>query len=153
MSYPKISTVIDFNGREHEKNDYFEEIKRPKNGELILKRDGFYILNTRELISIPTSTACEMIAYDTEKGEFRSHYAGFFDPGFGYGENGEIKGQTAVLEVITMDNDFYLKHGQPICKMVYKRLKEKPEIYYGEKIGSTYHNQVGPRLSKHFKID
>jgi dCTP deaminase len=150
---PSIGKLIDFNNINHyDPFDFFEPIYRPKNGQLILRSNEFYILSTIEHIKVPLEYAVEMVAYDPSKGEFRSHYAGFFDPGWGYGKNDEIKGTPAVLEVLTQDNDFILRHGQPICKMIYEKLVKTPDIVYGsEKAGSHYQGQKGPRLSKHFK--
>ena len=133
--------------------DFFQPIFAPENGYLILEKNEFYIFSTKEFVRVPTQFAAEMIAYDISNGEFRSHYAGFFDPGFGYGKDGEVKGTQAVLEVRTFDNNFILRDGQPICKMIYDKLSERPDLIYGEKnLGSHYAYQRGPKLSKHFKI-
>jgi dCTP deaminase len=149
---PNSGKVIDMTKLNHyEPLEFFEPIYRNEKGQLLLKANEFYILSTIESIRVPKNYATEMIAYDPSKGEFRSHYAGFFDPGFGYGVNGEINGTPAVLEVITQDNDFILRHGQPICRMVYEKLSELPSLIYGDKnMGSHYQNQSGPKLSKHF---
>lgn len=151
---PSTGKIIDFNNLNHyEALDYFEPIYKTKNNQLILRSNEFYILSTIEHIRVPTNYATEMVAYDPSKGEFRSHYAGFFDPGFGFGQNGEINGAVAVLEILTQDNDFILRHGQPICKMIYEKLSETPDVVYGSSdAGSHYQGQSGPRLSKHFKI-
>jgi dCTP deaminase len=149
---PSGAKVIDFNKFDHDPEEFFETMPRPRNGHIVLSRDSFYILSTIEYIRVPLNYAVEMIAYDTSKGEFRSHYAGFFDPGWGYGQKGERFGSPAVLEVITYDNDFILRHGQPICKMVYERLAEQADISYGSgETKSNYHEQTGPKLSKHFR--
>ena len=133
--------------------NFFEPIFAPENGHLILKKNEFYLFSTKEFIRVPPCLAAEMIAYDISNGEFRSHYAGFFDPGFGYGKNGEVKGTPAVLEVRAFDNNFILRDGQPICKMIYDKLSDQPDLIYGEKnLGSHYAFQRGPKLSKHFKI-
>lgn len=150
---PQAEKVLDFNEYSHDPLDFFEPIVKPKDGTVVLKRDHFYILSTKEFVRVPSEYAMEMIAYDTSKGEYRSHYAGFIDPGFGYGKNGEVKGTPLVLEVFTNDNDFVLRDGQPICKVVYESLVENPELVYGVgDLGSHYHIQRGPRLSKHFKV-
>lgn len=149
---PQAEKMLDFNNFKHDPLDFFEPINRPKNGTVVLKRDHFYVLSTKEFVRVPKEYAMEMIAYDTSKGEYRSHYAGFIDPGFGYGDKGEIKGTPLVLEVFTNDNDFILRDGQPICKVVYESLVESPQLVYGVGgLGSHYHTQRGPRLSKHFK--
>ena len=149
---PTTSRVLDFSRRDHEPSEFFEPMHRPANGQIVLKRDEFYILATKEAVRIPNEFSGQMSAYDVTKGEFRSHYAGFFDPGFGYGPNGEVQGKQGVLEVFTHDNDFVLRDGQPICGIVYERLSQVTDTPYGSGgLGSNYFQQTGPRLSKHFK--
>ena len=92
--------ILDFGSKDHDPEDFFERIQRPKNGHLLLRRDEFYILSTRECIRVPPTFACEMVAYDPSKGEFRSHYAGFIDPGFGYGKAGEVPAAPIVLDLV-----------------------------------------------------
>ncbi len=151
---PTTSRVLDFKGRDHRADDFFEPIHKPHDGQLIMRRGEFYIFVTKEGIRVPREYAVEMLPYDVSKGEFRSHYAGFFDPGWGYGANGEVLGTPAVLEVFTHDNDFVLRDGQPICQMVYEHLSAPAELYYGDpKLVSNYYKQTGPRLSKHFKMN
>jgi dCTP deaminase len=135
----------------HRAEDFFESILARADRSLLLEKDAFYIFCTKEAIRVPREFSGEMIAYDISSGEFRSHYAGFFDPGFGYGENGEIKGRRAVLEVRSFDNNFIFRDGQPICQMSFEKLIEPSDFVYSEKIGSHYADQSGPRLSKHFK--
>jgi len=91
-----------------------------------------------------------MVAYDIAAGEFRSHYAGFFDPGFGFGKNGTVLGAPAVLEVLPHEN-VILRHRQPVCKMVYERMIATPDKIYGVDMKSNYAKQRGPKLSKHFR--
>ncbi|MFA6096646.1 MAG: 2'-deoxycytidine 5'-triphosphate deaminase [Candidatus Paceibacterota bacterium] len=147
-----VDQVLDFSKRNYyDMNDFFEPIAKPRDGKLILEKGSFYIFSTKEMIRVPRNYSAEMIAYDIFTGEFRSHYAGFFDPGFGYGEKGEIKGRQAVLEVRSFDSNFIFRDGQPICQMNYENLVESPDFVYSEKIGSHYANQKGPKLSKHFK--
>lgn len=134
----------------HDRADFFIPIRGNKHKEIILKQGEFYILSSYEQIRIPTEYASEMMAYDIAAGEFRSHYAGFFDPGFGYGRNGTVKGTPAVLEVLPHEN-VILRHRQPVCKMIYERLLDTPDRIYGVDIKSNYHKQRGPQLSKHFK--
>lgn len=149
---PQAGKVLDFNKYSHDPLDFFEPIRKPKSGAVVLQKNHFYVLSTKEFVRVPKEYAMEMIAYDTSKGEYRSHYAGFIDPGWGYGKEGEIKGTPLVLEVFTSDNNFVLRDGQPICKVVYESLVEYPELIYGVgDLGSHYHEQRGPRLSKHFK--
>ncbi len=150
---PTTSRVLDFKRRDHDPDDFFEPIYKPKDGQLIMRRGEFYIFTTKEGIRVPREYAVEMLPYDVSKGEFRSHYAGFFDPGFGFGAAGEILGTPGVLEVFTHDNDFVLRDGQPICQMVYEHLSAPAELYYGDpKLVNNYYKQSGPRLSKHFKM-
>ena len=147
-----IDNVLDFSKKNHYHSaDFFEPIYSPKNGKLILEKESFYIFSTKEQIRIPGDFASEMIAYDIYNGEFRSHYAGFFDPGFGYGKDGEIKGRQAVLEIRSYENNFIFRDNQPICRMNFERLIEPADFIYGEEIGSHYAGQSGPKLSKHFK--
>jgi dCTP deaminase len=156
IGYKAISSdkILEFNKIKHyAPEDFFKPIFAPENGYLILEKNEFYIFSTKEFVRIPSCIAAEMIAYDVSNGEFRSHYAGFFDPGFGYGKSGEVKGTPAVLEARAYDNNFILRDGQPICKMVYDKLSEPPDLIYGEKnLGSYYAFQRGPKLSKHFKV-
>jgi dCTP deaminase len=150
--FPTTSKILDYTRRDYDPLDFFEPIYKPKDGQYIMKRDEFYIFVTKEGIRVPNEFSVEMSAYDVSKGEFRSHYAGFFDPGFGYGTNGEDLGRPAVLEVFTHDNDFILRDGQPICQMIYERLIEPTALSYGDpSLCSNYYRQEGPRLSKHFK--
>jgi dCTP deaminase len=136
---------------EHDPAEYFEPMPRPKDGTLFLSQEAFYIFSTYEYVSVPPDHAVEMLPYDTSAGEFRAHYAGFFDPGFGYGENGEIKGTPAVLEVRPYEDDLIVRHRQPVCKMAYERLSAVPDKLYGVGMPSNYAQQRGPRLSKFFR--
>ncbi len=148
---PTSGRVLEYRRRDHAVQDFFSPIFRPSNGEIVLHRDDFYIIVTKEGIRVPPAYAAEMAPYDVGKGEFRSHYAGFFDPGFGYRADGSLFGSPAVLEVFTHDNDFILRDGQPICSMIYERLSAIPEVIYGDSaLSSNYFGQRGPRLSKHF---
>ena len=131
--------------------DFFDAIKKPENGRFVLNENEFYILCTKERIRIPTRFSAEMIAFDHGIGEFRSHDAGFFDPGFGYGKIGEIKGTSAVLEVRPYGNHIVIRDGQPVCKMVFSHLIELPDKVYGVDLKSNYQEQGGPRLSKFFR--
>jgi len=138
---------------QHDAADYFEPIPRPRDGTLFLSQGAFYIFSTWEYVSVPPDYAVEMLPYDTSAGEFRAHYAGFFDPGFGYGEKGEIKGTPAVLEVRPYEDDLIVRHRQPVCKMAYEKLTERPQKLYGVGMRSNYAQQRGPRLSKFFRGD
>ena len=116
---------------------------------IILNPDDFYILATREAITVPPDHAAEMGAYDTLVGEFRVHYAGFFDPGFGYDPSGG-PGSRAVLEVRSHDVPFLLEHEQVVGRLRYERLTDVPDRLYGPAIGSSYQGQA-LALSKQFK--
>jgi dCTP deaminase len=133
----------------YDAEEFWEPI-RPRKGEgLILNPDDFYILASREAVTVPPDHAAEMVAYDTLVGEFRVHYAGFFDPGFGWAEAG--KGTRAVLEVRSHDVPFLLEHGQMVGRLVYERLTDKPDRLYGQDIGSNYQRQ-GLKLAKQFRV-
>ncbi len=118
-------------------------------GSLILDPGQFYILASREPVSVPPDQAAEMEPFNPLVGEFRVHYAGFFDPGFGHRAGGG-EGARAVLEVRSHEVPFVLEHGQLIGRLVYEPLTERPQRVYGEGIGSNYQRQ-GLKLSKHFK--
>jgi dCTP deaminase len=132
--------------------DFFRPIYGSKDAELILEQGSFYLLSSYEYVRVPIDYSAEMVAYDISSGEFRSHYAGFFDPGFGYGKNGETKGRPAVLEIFPHEN-VILRHRQPVCKMIYEQMAVRPDRVYGvdERIGSHYYTQSGIKTSKHFK--
>ena len=132
-------------------SQYWEPIYHGGSNEIILYPDEFYILASREAVTIPASHAAEMMPFNPLVGEFRVHYAGFFDPGFGAGEAG-CKGSRAVLEVRSREVPFILEHGQIIGRLVYERLTDVPETLYGEAMSSNYQAQ-GLKLSKHFKQD
>lgn len=129
--------------------DFWEPIARNAERSLVLSPDDFYILVSRERVRIPNSHAASMVPYDPSVGEFRIHYAGFFDPGFGYGAN-NLKGARAVLEVRSHDVPFMIEHGQEVGRLIYERLLGEPEKIYGVNIGSNYQSQ-GLKLSKQFK--
>jgi len=129
--------------------DYWEPIHAPADGSILLNPGDFYILVSREAVTVPPDHAAEMTAYDTRVGEFRVHYAGFFDPGFGYAESGGA-GSRAVLEVRSHEVPFVLDHGQVVGRLVYERLTDIPDKIYGLDIGSSYQRQ-GLALAKQFK--
>lgn len=129
----------------HDPRDFFEPIPQPRDAALFLSREAFYIFSTVERVVVPPAYAVEMLPYDTSAGEFRAHYAGFFDPGFGWG----VGGTPAVLEVRPYEDDLLVRHRQPVCKMAFEHLTETPQRVYGA--GSHYAGQVGPQLSKYFR--
>jgi dCTP deaminase len=131
--------------------DFWERVY-PEDGRLILGPDQFYLLVSRERVRIPPGYAAEMAAYDPTSGELRTHYAGFFDPGFGDVPEGEWMGTPAVLEVRAHDVPFALEHGQRLCKLTFERMTEKPDELYGSAIGSRYQRQY-LTLSRQFLPD
>ena len=116
---------------------------------LVLSPDAFYILASKEYVSVPSNYAAEMRAYDTKVGEFRAHYAGFFDPGFGLSELGASKTR-AVLEVRSHDVPFLIEQEQTICRLVYEPMANVPNFLYGEAGGANNYQAQGLKLSKHF---
>jgi dCTP deaminase len=129
--------------------DFWDPVSAPGARGLILDPADFYILASRESVKVPPGFAAEMIAYDTLVGEFRVHYAGFFDPGFGDPSAGG-EGSKAVLEVRSYELPFVIEDGQVVGRLVYERLTGSPERLYGSGAKSNYQRQ-GLRLSKHFK--
>src|SRR4029077_20020121 len=102
-----------------------------------------------EGVSIPPSYAAEMLAYDPTAGELRTHYAGFFDPGFGYSATRDAHGSRAALEVRARDVSVIVEHRQTVCKLAFERMAAEPDVLYGEDVGSNYQGQQ-TMLSKHF---
>ncbi|MFZ0347238.1 MAG: 2'-deoxycytidine 5'-triphosphate deaminase [Pseudolabrys sp.] len=129
--------------------DYWEPMHARPDKSLILDPNEFYILASKEAVQVPPDYAAEMVPFDPLVGEFRVHYAGFFDPGFGYAGAGG-KGARAVLEVRSREVPFILEHGQIVGRLVYEKMLAKPEKLYGQGIGSNYQAQ-SLKLSKHFK--
>ena len=127
--------------------EYWEEV-RCKDGQIILDPGAFYILVSREAVHIPPAYAAEMAPYLAMVGEFRVHYAGFFDPGFGHSAAGGT-GSRGVLEVRCHEAPFVLEHGQVVGRLVYEHMSEIPQQLYGSGIASNYQGQ-GLKLSKHF---
>jgi dCTP deaminase len=129
--------------------DYWEPIALTGADKLILDPDQFYILASKEAVHVPPTHAAEMVPFNPLVGEFRVHYAGFFDPGFGHDATGGT-GSRAVLEVRSHKVPFILEHGQIVGRLIYERLTENPSILYGAPLGSHYQAQ-GLKLSKHFR--
>jgi len=132
----------------HDPRDFWEPL-HPKDGQLLLDPGEFYILASKGAVEIPVLEAAEMTPIDPSVGEFRVHYAGFFDPGFGTDE-AHGKGARGVLEVRSHETPFILEDGQTVARLVYEPLTEKPNRLYGD-LGSHYQRQ-GLKLSKHFRI-
>lgn len=128
--------------------DYWEPLHADGSGSLILDPGQFYILASREAVTVPPDYAAEMTPFDPLVGEFRVHYAGFFDPGFGHGVAGGA-GARAVLEVRSRDVPFIIGDGQIVGRLVYERMQRRPARLYGQN-GSSYQGQ-GLKLSKHFR--
>ncbi len=140
------SGVVDLRGiGAHDASQFWEPVY-PRDGRIVLNPEEFYILVSRETVKVAPNEAAEMAPIAPELGEFRAHYAGFFDPGFGTNTGGS----RAVLEVRSRDVPFILEHGQPVAKLVYEPMLTKPAALYGGK-GSNYQGQ-GLKLSKHFKL-
>lgn len=156
---PQIGDLVGYRARPHtgvvdldriaayEARDFWDELRAEKD-RLILDPGAFYILVSREAVTIPPDYAAEMSPYLAMVGEFRVHYAGFFDPGFGYGSAGH--GARGVLEVRCHEAPFALEHGQVVGRLVYERMAQRPEQLYGSGIASNYQGQ-GLKLAKQFR--
>ena len=144
------TAVIEVDQRDaYEVADFWEPIPARADKSLILDPDEFYILASNEAVQVPPDYAAEMVPFDPLVGEFRVHYAGFFDPGFGYAGSGGL-GSRAVLEVRSREVPFILEHGQIVGRLVYEKMMARPDQLYGSGIGSNYQAQ-GLKLSKHFR--
>src|SRR6266511_668102 len=130
--------------------EFWEPMRSRKDRNLILDSGEFYILASKEAVQVPPDYAAEMVPFDPLVGEFRVHYAGFFDPGFGYAGAGG-GGARAVLEVRSREVPFILEHGQIVGRLVYEKMLARPHSLYGERIGLNYHAQ-GLEMFKHFSI-
>ncbi len=128
---------------------FWEEV-RASDGRIILDPGAFYILVSREAVHVPPDYAAEMAPYLAMVGEFRVHYAGFFDPGFGHAAAGG-RGARGVLEVRCHEAPFALDHGQIVGRLVFEKMAERPDVLYGQGLGSSYQGQ-GLKLSKHFRV-
>ncbi len=146
----KNSHVVDLSKiGQYPAQDFWEPIFRHSHDSLVLEPQEFYILASKERIKVPAGYATEMIAYEAACGELRTHYAGFFDPGFGAGATPK-HGTQVVLEVRPHDVPFMIHDGQTFFKVTYEKMLDIPSKIYGAMIGSNYHQQ-GLTLSKHFK--
>ena len=144
------TAVIDVERRAaYDVGEFWEPIAARLDQSLILDPDEFYILASTEAVQVPPDYAAEMVPFDPLVGEFRVHYAGFFDPGFGYAGAGGL-GARAVLEVRSREVPFILEHGQVVGRLVYEKMLARPDQLYGAGIGSNYQAQ-GLKLSKHFR--
>ena len=158
---PEVGTLVGYRAKPHtgvidlaelahyDPKDFWEEV-HTETGWIILDPGAFYILVSREAIVIPPDHAAEMAPYLAMVGEFRVHYAGFFDPGFGWADAGG-EGSRGVLEVRCHEAPFVLEHGQIVGRLVYERMEDVPDALYGREIASNYQGQ-GLKLSKHFRM-
>ena len=146
----KHARRIDLDRRDYDPLEFWEPIRCHRTSSLILDPDEFYILMTREAIAVPPEYAAEMMPYDTRAGEFRVHYAGFFDPGFGWDtKTGKAGSSRGVLEVRSHEIPFLLEHGQTVGWLRYERMAARPDMLYGEGVQSNYQGQ-GLKLAKQF---
>jgi dCTP deaminase len=129
--------------------EFWEPVHPEPGGRIVLEPEVFYLLLSAEGVSVPPCYAAEMLAYDPSAGELRTHYAGFFDPGFGYSLEQGAGGSRAALEVRARDVPFMVEHRQPVCKLAFERMASEPDMLYGEEVGSSYQHQQ-TMLSKHF---
>jgi len=147
----KNSALLDLSkSGAHAIEDFWEPVPRERGGGVVLEPEEFYLLLSKEGVRIPPDLAAEMTAYDPTSGELRTHYAGFFDPGFGHDPSGTRHGSRAALEVRAHDVPFMIETGQWVCKLGFERMLEPPSILYGTDIGSNYQGQ-GITVSKHFR--
>ncbi len=128
---------------------FWEPVRREGKDRVVLTEKKFYLLMSDEAASIPPGLASEMTAYDPTSGELRTHYAGFFDPGFGFDPDRRFFGSKAALEVRAHDVPFMIEHGQKVCKLTFERMIEEPTILYGREPASNYQQQT-QALGKHF---
>jgi dCTP deaminase len=150
----KNSQLLDLSSRAvYAWEDFWEPVRPVKGGKIILEPEEFYLLLSAEGARIPPRWAAEMAAYDPTAGELRTHYAGFFDPGFGYDRARTRPGTRAALEVRARDVPFMVEHGQPLAKLQFEEMLFEPEVLYGEEsVRSSYQDQA-IMLSKHFRQD
>ena len=146
-SAPLLDLTI---GGEVDPRPFWDPVYREAGERLVLSPKRFYLLMSHEAVCIPPNLAAEMTAYDPTSGELRTHYAGFFDPGFGFDPSGGFKGSRAALEVRAHDVPFMVENGQSVCKLTFERMLEEPTALYGSGIGSSYQQQV-ETLSRYFR--
>ena len=133
----------------HAPGDFWEPVTPERGGKLVLEPEEFYLLMSREAVTVPPGFAAEMSAYNPTSGELRTHYAGFFDPGFGHDPEGKRDGARAVLEVRAHDVPFMIEHGQPVSRLEFQNMAEEARLLYGKEAGSHYQHQE-LTLSRHF---
>lgn len=144
------SRVLDFaKKKSYRPDDFFRPLQR-ENGKVRLRRSGFYIFYTKERVRVPLHLACEMLPMHERQGEFRSHKAGFVDPGWGCGKDGEGKGRRLVLEISPFE-DIVFRDGQPVARIQFERLTDLPEFSYDDLDVSNYKEEPeNPQLGKQF---
>jgi dCTP deaminase len=142
--------LLDMAAAGHRVADFWEPVRAEDGDRLVLDPESFYLLLSEESVRVPPDLACEMTAYDPTSGELRTHYAGFFDPGFGYSKDGSRSGSRAALEVRAHDVPFMIEHGQRVCRLTFEPMAATPRRLYGEEVGSNYQGQV-ETLGKHFR--
>jgi dCTP deaminase len=135
--------------RHYDWRDYWDPVMPERDGRFVLEPEQFYLLLSAEGVCVPPTLAAEMAAYDPTAGELRTHYAGFFDPGFGSAPDRKGQGSRAALEVRARDVPFMVEHGQPVCRLTFEELDRPPDLRYGEQLLSHYQGQQ-TMLSKHF---
>jgi dCTP deaminase len=134
----------------YDPDEYWDPVHREEGDRVVLAPERFYLLLSEESVVVPPDLAAEMTAYDPTSGELRTHYAGFFDPGFGFDPAGGLLGSRAALEVRAHDVPFMVEHRQRVCKLTFERMLEVPDRLYGSGIGSNYQGQR-MTLGKHFR--
>lgn len=145
------SPLLEMNHVDHYRPDEFwERVQREDGDRIVLAPEMFYLLLSDESVVVPPDLAAEMTAYDPTSGELRTHYAGFFDPGFGWDPDGDTSGSRAALEVRAHDVPFMIEHRQRVCKLTFEKMVAAPEMLYGQGIGSNYQGQE-TTLGKHFR--
>lgn len=145
------NTVLDFSARNHyDPSEFFQPVRKQKNNMITLKQGFFYLLRTAEWVRVPPELACEMRPMDPRRGDLRAHYAGFIDPGWGYGKDGEGKGRSLVLEVRAFESDLIFWAGRGIAKIRFEEMAAVPDVSYDARGGSHYTSN-DHLLSKHFK--
>ncbi len=149
---PNTPRIVASDVGAHRVEEYWEPVLREHGDRIVLDPERFYLLLSDEGVQVPPHLAAEMTAFDPTAGELRTHYAGFFDPGFGYARDQSLAGSRAALEVRAHDVPFMIEHGQRVCKLTYERMLAVPERLYGTDVGSNYQGQVDT-LSKHFQRD
>lgn len=150
----RSAPLLDLSGfRSSDPDLFWDKVHGDKGDRIVLQPNSFYLLMSHEAVTIPPHLAAEMAAYDPTSGELRTHYAGFFDPGFGYDPHARGVGSTAALEVRAHDVAFMIEHRQHVCKLTFERMLEAPTMLYGDgAFGSNYQRQT-ETLGKHFKVD